>query len=57
MNRYKIKQSLGNGRLGQVDLAEDTLIRRNVILRKFNISQNEDRSSAQSQLFPVVLEA
>lgn len=45
MNRYRIKQSLGNGRLGQVYLAEDTLIGRDVILRKFDIPQNDKRES------------
>ncbi len=54
MNRYEIKQSLGNGRLGQVYLAEDTLIRRNVILRKFDIPQNEDRSSFEKKFLSLV---
>ncbi len=54
MKRYNIKQSLGNGRLGQVYLAEDTLIKRNVILRKFDIPQNEDRSAFEKKFLSIV---
>jgi len=42
MNRYRIKQSLGNGRLGHVYLAEDLELSRDVIVREFDVSQNED---------------
>ena len=54
MNRYKIKHSLGNGRLGQVYLAEDSLLGRNVILRKFDIPQNEDRSTFEKKFLSLV---
>jgi serine/threonine protein kinase len=54
MNRYKIKQSLGNGRLGQVYLAEDTLLKRNVIFRKFNIPQDENSSSFEKKFLSLV---
>ncbi|MGJ8656860.1 MAG: serine/threonine protein kinase [Akkermansiaceae bacterium] len=54
MNRYKIKRSLGNGRLGQVYLAEDTVIGRNVILRQFTIPKNEDRSVFDKKFLSLV---
>lgn len=54
MNRYNIKQSLGSGRLGQVYLAEDALIARNVIIRKFDIPQNESSSSFEKKFLSLV---
>ncbi len=54
MKRYKIKHSLGNGRLGQVYLAEDQLITRDVILRKFDIPQNQDPEAFEKQFFSLV---
>ncbi len=54
MKRYNIKQSLGNGRLGQVYLAEDTHLMRNVILRKFDVPQNLDRSSFEKEFLSLV---
>lgn len=54
MKRYKIKQSLGNGRLGQVYLAEDKILKRNVILRKFEIPQTGDRSLFEKQFLSLM---
>ncbi len=54
MKRYKIRYSLGNGRLGQVYLAEDKLVKRNVILRKFNIPENIDRSVFEKQFLSLM---
>jgi serine/threonine-protein kinase len=54
MKRYKIKHSLGNGRLGKVYLAEDTLMVRDVILRKFDIPQNKDRSAFEKEFLSLM---
>lgn len=56
MKRYKIKYSLGNGRLGQVCLAEDQLVKRNVILRIFEIPETDDRSAFEKQFLSLMKE-
>jgi eukaryotic-like serine/threonine-protein kinase len=54
MNRYKIKRDLGNGRLGQVYLAEDKVVGRDVILRQFAIPKGEGRSEFEKNFLSLV---
>ena len=54
MNRYKITRSLGNGRLGQVYLAEDAVLGRNVILRQFSIPIGEERGGFEEKFLDLV---
>lgn len=54
MNRYKITRSLGNGRLGQVYLAEDAVLGRNVILRQFSIPIGEERGGFEERFLDIV---
>ncbi len=54
MNRYDIKRSLGEGRLGKVYLAEDNVIGRYVILRKFLIPENVERAVFEKNFLSLV---
>jgi len=54
IDRYKIKSSLGVGRLGQVYLAEDRSIGRNVILRQFDIPGDMERDAFEKEFLSIV---
>ncbi len=54
IDRYTFKESLGEGRLGKVHLAEDKLLKRDVIFREFDISGVADKLEFEKNFLGVV---